>query len=124
MATETRTIQDGKRTIYIQKYQIASTRLFVHQALEPVVWKGVAPDHSTVSRIEGVDGYVGTISSRALPADLEALAPRSTERATAVQQWHTDCYEESYGFILQAFPELMDTAYRANGGEITTEEEA
>lgn len=58
--------------------------------------------HSTIRHIEGRP--FGRIGTERLPAELDALPPRSEERYAAVKAWHAARYERAYAMIESAYP--------------------
>lgn len=84
----------------IHKTNIIGTNEWVYSAYEPY------DGHSTIFNIGGKK--MGSVPSRPLPVDLEALPAYSKERSVAVRKWHDDLYKLAYQLIFKAFPEAKN----------------
>ncbi len=83
----------------VVSYAIIGTHEWTAEAWEPD-FGGSA--HSSLISIEG--RWYGKVTSRMLPADLDAMTPLSPERYEAVRLWHADMERLARGYVLCALP--------------------
>ena len=81
----------------VQRYAIIGTQTVAYAAYEP--YNG----HTSTMHIDNV--RMGKVTSRPLPADLDALPARSSARLTAVLAHFDALRAESLAAIVAAFPE-------------------
>ncbi len=89
---------------------------FVYEAWEP---SGPFGGHSTITTLRGEKWY-GSIASRRLPPELEALPARSEERFTRVRAWRLAQETIARAFIRAAF-EVPVGAVDDGSGRIVAE---
>lgn len=103
----------------VNRYNIALTEVQVYRVFEEYdghsimtseVCGHVGPNHK----------FWGDVSSRKLPAILDALAPYTKKRSDKVREWLDACYAEAYAAIYKAFPHLMGIAHKKSMGDIET----
>jgi len=87
--------------IIVTETKIIGTNLTIYAAWEPSSCMG---PHSSLYSYEGQ--VYGRISSRNLPRKLVDLEPRSNRRFVEVRKWQTQQDQESYEYVLAAFPGL------------------
>lgn len=104
----------GDSEITVNRFNTLTTRRYVYQVWEPTGslskrWNN-AVLHSTLTHSGGKHGnaVLGSVASRALPPETEALPYGSKERIAAVDSWHAALYEEAYAAILETYPEAAD----------------
>ena len=96
-----RTVLDGERTVFVQRYNIIGSDQMIFAAYTHAPLFGA---YSTTA--SGPDGKsVGQIGSERLTPELDALPAFSDERSQAVQAFHRANCAAAHRFILQAFPE-------------------
>lgn len=111
------TATESLATIIVRRLRILTTNLVVFTA-----WQrcdslfDAGQKFSTITEIDG--DYFGRLGTERLPAELEALAPRSAERWDRVTAWQHERYEASHQAILAAEPDARD-GWRSSMGEIT-----
>lgn len=88
-------------SVIVARIPIIGTKTIVFNAYEPTNMS--RHEHSTITTINGK--WYGTIGSRTLPKDLDALKPMSDERSRKVGVFHEKNYQEAYKQIIKAFPE-------------------
>jgi DNA adenine methylase len=96
----------------VHRYEVLGSGVMVYDVYE--LDEG---NHSTIMSIKG--RWYGTVSSRILPEELAKL-PAGDERVNKVMMWQEGNYRESYGTILEAYPELKDRDVRWSHGEAVT----
>jgi len=70
-------------------------------------------DHSTLTSIDGKPGWLGSVSSRRLPLEIDDL--QGDERIEACRAYHKANYSEAYQVILAAYPEASVGGKRSMG---------
>lgn len=101
--------------VIVTRTNIITTDVHIYAAWEP---SSVIGPHSSLM-VHNAQWY-GRISSRKLPRHLEDLKPLSNRRFVGVRKWQIQQDQESYEYILAAFPELKG---KRSMGEIHTQEE-
>lgn len=87
--------------MYAHKYGMLTTSFVCYKVYEPSSLFG---NHSSITR-HPEHGYLGDITTRRLPAELDALPVYSDERYQAVKAYHKSLEEQAEAYILQAFPQ-------------------
>jgi hypothetical protein len=106
--SETKVVGD----VRVHKASIAGTRnLIVYAAYEPSSYFG---PHSSLMTLDGQT--CGSLPSRRLTPELDALPAMTEVRFRAVDAYHQKNCEEAYQAIVAAYPEAKDGRRRA--GEI------
>lgn len=109
-----RTVQDGKRLIFVQRYNIIGSDTSVFAAYTPAPLFG--PFSCTTSGPEGQS--LGQLGSERLTPELDALPAYSEERIEAVQTFHHANCAAAHRFIVEAFPEAGQGRIRPDGMDI------
>lgn len=103
------------KTYYVSRYTICTTTTVIYEAAEDAQ---PFDSHSYYPSLGRLDGrWYGTVTSRRLPDELEAMKGGSPERIAAVREFQNARQEEAYAAILAAFPETMTGKRRS--GEIS-----
>jgi hypothetical protein len=107
MATQTtnpdEVLLDG---ILVRRSRLLGTVTLMFHAWAPIDGITASP-YSTITHDK--DRWWGRLGTeRNLPAELEALPPRSQERWDRVHAWHEEQYQRAYQIIERAFPEAVD----------------
>ena len=90
-------------TVHVHRYSVAGTRgTIVYAAYEA---SAVMGKHSSLMHEPSLGGWIGSLHSRPLTANVEALRGASTERNAACDALHNAWKEESFAAILAAYPE-------------------
>lgn len=115
-------VQMPKYGVMVERYNILSTKLFVHR-----VWvklpAGTSMMDSNYSSFQRVDGVLYGDYNTYFNADMFSfLAVGSEERSDAIHNYFEQRYNESYALICAAFGEYCDSRnawVHQNSGEIT-----
>lgn len=91
------TLPDGK---IVHRFAILTTSLVHYDVWEPSKMMGA---HSTITVING--SWYGSVTSRPLPAELDALTPGSEGRIKAVTAWQDANYALAEALIKATFPQ-------------------
>lgn len=91
------TLPDGK---IVQKYSIIGTTLVDYTVWEPSRMMGA---HSTITTFDGK--WYGSITTRPLPAEIEALPVGSEERSISCNAFFCDNEEEAKAIVRSTFPQ-------------------
>lgn len=84
----------------VHRYDIIGTSIVCYVVYEPSSPMG---KHSSITHTAEY-GWLGDMTTRQLPALLEAMRPGSQERITAVCTWLDGLNKQARGLILAAFP--------------------
>ena len=84
----------------VHRYSICSTAIVDYVVYEPSAPMG---NHSSITHTDEY-GWLGDMTTRRLPALLEAMKPGSQERINAVSGWLDGLKQEAKGLILAAYP--------------------
>lgn len=105
-------IQETKQVgkYIVSRHQVYTTTLVCYDVYEPAK-VDTDSTHSFYQTFAGK--HYGQISSRRLPADLEALPAMTEARLSAVNEWQKANYAEQTAVILEAYPHLQGIAHRA-----------
>lgn len=87
--------------MYAHKYGILTTSFVCYNVYESSSLFG---NHSSITRHETY-GYLADITTRRLPAELDALPAMSDERYQAVKAFHQELEAQAAAYIRQAFPQ-------------------
>lgn len=112
-------LESGK---IVERFQVLTTGIVVYKVWEQTEFPY---GHSTITRLDGIGGWLGQVTSRRVPADIDSLPAMTDERISAVRAWMAENEKESVDAIFEAFPHLLDrflvqseTRARITSGEI------
>jgi len=105
--------------VIVNRFRIIGTRTLVYQALERWSSENGIGSHSSLTSVDGRDGWYGRVGTKRLPANLDALPAMTQERFDAVDAWHGQEYDRAYAAIIAAYPEAEGGRRRMGEIEIT-----
>jgi hypothetical protein len=113
-----RTVEVDGRTVYAHRYSILSTDTVIYAAYEDVEKSAAHPfgDHSSLLTHPALDRWVGTVDSKALPIEVDAL-PVGPARFVACDAFRAANCAIAQRAILLAYPEASKGT--ARGPEVT-----
>jgi hypothetical protein len=113
--------------IIVIRYGICTTSCIVYVAVEKgsmsqPTWRGT---HTSFHDVPGRPGeWFGSVTSRNLPDDIEALQPMTRIRSEKVHAYQAELAKIAIDAIFTAYPHLRDIPHRITDwmGQIETEE--
>ena len=113
---EWKTVEVDGRTIFVHRYTLAGGFGTPHVIFEALEASRVMGGHSTITTTPSGE-WVGTLTSRPLPAEIAAL-PVGPARWAALDAWRAANEAEAYAAIMAAFPVTARIAAARDHGAI------